>query len=196
MLLKFFKPVKGEILLNGKPFDQYSPEWWRGKCGTVMQEGYIFSDTISRNIVMGDESEDFEKLLQATEIANIDDFIADLPANFDTKIGAAGTGISTGQKQRILIARAVYKNPDYLFFDEATSSLDAKNERVIMNNLDTFYRGKTVIIVAHRLSTVQNADQIIVIEKGEVVEVGTHSELVNNGDYYFNLVKNQLNLGV
>lgn len=196
MLLKFFSPTKGEILLNGKPFDNLSPEWWRAKCGAVMQEGYLFSDTIARNIVMGDESDDLERLITATEIANIDEFVADLPANFNTKIGASGTGISTGQKQRVLIARAVYKNPDYLFFDEATSSLDAKNEYAIMHNLNTFYKGKTVVIVAHRLSTVKNADQIIVIEKGEVVEVGTHYELVNSGKHYFNLIKNQLELGV
>jgi ATP-binding cassette, subfamily B, bacterial len=196
LLLKFFLPVEGEILLNGRAFEMISPENWRSRCGAVMQEGFIFSDSIARNIAMGDESGDTERLINAAEVANIDEFIAELPGNVDTRIGQSGTGLSTGQKQRILIARAVYKDPEYLFFDEATSSLDAKNERVIMNNLSNICKGKTVVIVAHRLSTVKNADQIIVIENGVVVETGTHYELVNFGKHYYNLVKNQLELGV
>jgi len=196
LLLRFFDPISGSILYNGRNMSEISPEWWRSKCGTVMQEGFIFSDTISRNIVMSEESIDMEKLFNAVEVACIDDLIAELPLNFETKIGGAGIGLSTGQKQRILIARAIYKNPDYLFFDEATSSLDAKNEKNIMENLNEFYEGKTVVIVAHRLSTVKNADNIIVIEKGQLVESGTHHELVQKNGAYYSLVKNQLELGV
>jgi ATP-binding cassette, subfamily B, bacterial len=196
LLLKFFEPVKGEIMLDGRSLKTISSEWWRRRCGTVMQEGYIFADTIKRNIVMGDETENNEQLVHAVEAANISDFVLNLPLHFDTKIGGAGAGISTGQKQRILIARAVYKDPSYLFFDEATSALDARNERIIMNNLNRLFKGKTVVIIAHRLSTVRHADQIVVLEKGQVVETGTHDELVLKEGYYFNLVKNQLELGV
>jgi ATP-binding cassette subfamily B protein len=159
-----------------------------------MQEGHIFSDSIKRNIVMGDETEQHEKIVQAVDIANIGDFILELPMHFETKIGDTGIGISTGQKQRILIARAVYKNPSYLFFDEATSALDAQNEHILMDNLNQFFTGKTVVVIAHRLSTVRNADQIVVLEKGEIVEIGTHKELVEKEGYYYNLVSNQLEL--
>ena len=150
-----------------------------------MQEGYIFSDSILNNIGVMDEVPDLEKTEQAVQTANIDDFIETLPLRYNTKIGSQGHGLSTGQKQRILIARAVYKNPDYIFFDEATNALDAKNERMIMENLDRFFQGRTVVVVAHRLSTVKKADQIVVLEKGKIVEKGTHKELVDQkGAYY------------
>ena len=162
-----------------------------------MQDGYVFSDSIARNISESDQDGmvDKTKLRQAIHTANIGEFIEGLPMGLNTRIGASGMGISGGQKQRILIARAVYKNPKYLFFDEATSALDANNEAVIMKNLDEFFIGKTVVVVAHRLSTVKNADQIIVLDKGRIVETGTHKTLVNQQGYYFNLVKNQLELG-
>ena len=160
-----------------------------------MQDGYIFSDTIARNIATKDENINLEKLKKAITVANIEEFIDSLPLGLETKIGASGSGISGGQKQRILIARAVYKNPYFIFFDEATSSLDAENEKIIHNNLKNFFKNKSVIIVAHRLSTVKNADQIIVLDKGKIVEQGNHKELVNNKSYYYNLVKNQLELG-
>jgi ATP-binding cassette, subfamily B, bacterial len=160
-----------------------------------MQDGYIFSDTIANNISISDERPDLHKLMHAVKVANIQDFIEELPLSYNTKIGAEGNGVSQGQRQRLLIARAVYKNPEYLFFDEATNALDAENERVIMNNLEEFNRGKTVVVVAHRLSTVKNADQIIVLEKGKVVEVGTHAELSRSNGRYYELVKNQLELG-
>ena len=195
LLLRFYQPGSGEILFNGSNLETYPFEEWREQCGVVMQEGHIFSDTIRRNIVMGDELEDNKKLVNAVEVANLEDFILELPMHFETKVGDSGLGMSTGQKQRVLIARAVYKNPSYLFFDEATSSLDAKNERVIMQNLETFFNGKTVMIIAHRLSTVKRADQIIVLEKGEIAVVGTHHELVALKGVYFDLVKNQLELG-
>jgi len=196
LLLKFYPPTEGAIYLDGQNLNNISPKWWRERVGTVMQEGYIFSGTIKRNIVMGDEIDDPDRVVRAVETANIGDFILDLPLNFETKIGKSGIGISTGQKQRIMIARAVYKDPEYLFFDEATSALDARNERIIMENLNRFFKGKTVVIVAHRLSTVRNADQIIVLEAGELVETGTHHELVAKEGWYFNLIKNQLELGV
>ena len=159
-----------------------------------MQEGFIFSDTIASNIAVGDEVVDKEKLLHAVKVANIREFIEGLPLSYNTKIGAEGMGISTGQKQRVLIARAVYKNPDFLFFDEATSALDAKNEKVIMENLNEFFKGKTTVVIAHRLSTVQNADQIVVLEEGKIIEKGTHHELIDLQGSYFSLVKNQLQL--
>jgi ATP-binding cassette subfamily B protein len=195
LILKFYQPVEGKILLDGLDLRHVSAGEWREKCGTVMQEGCIFSDSIKRNIAMSDESDNTDRLLYAAEMANIDDYIAEQPLLFDTKIGSSGIGLSTGQKQRILIARAIYKDPDYLFFDEATSALDARNERLIMNNLNDIFRGKTVVVVAHRLSTVKNADQIIVLEKGQIVETGNHKELVYNEGHYFNLIKNQLELG-
>ena len=168
---------------------------WRAKCGAVMQEGFIFSDTIAKNIAISDENIDKLKLLHAVKVANIQEFVESLPLGYNTKIGQEGTGISQGQKQRMLIARAVYKNPEYIFFDEATNALDANNELVIMKNLDEFFKGKTVVIVAHRLSTVKNAHQIVVLEKGKIVETGNHEELTNLRGAYYNLVKNQLELG-
>jgi len=161
----------------------------------VMQEGYIFNDTIASNVAVGDEVIDKDKLLHSLEVANLLDFVESLPLSFNTKIGMEGTGLSTGQKQRLLIARAVYKDPKFLFFDEATSSLDANNEKTIMENLDKFFQNKTVLVIAHRLSTVKNADQIVVLDKGRIVETGTHKELVDQEGAYFELVKNQLELG-
>jgi ATP-binding cassette subfamily B protein len=174
------------------PFDSMSMSAWRGKCGVVMQDGYIFSDTIARNIAPGTEHIDMEKLYKAVETACIKDFIESLPLAYNTKIGQEGLGLSQGQKQRILIARAVYKDPEFIIFDEATNALDAKNEREIMKNLDQFFEGKTVVVVAHRLSTVKNADNIIVLDRGMIVEQGTHKELVANANVYYELVKNQL----
>ena len=194
MLLRFYEPSQGEILLDSTQLNAISQHTWREHCGSVMQDGFIFSDTIANNIAVGDEIVDKDKLLHAVKVANIREFIESLPLSYNTKIGAEGMGISGGQKQRILIARAVYKNPDFLFFDEATSALDAKNERVIMENLQAFFKGKTTVVIAHRLSTVQNADQIVVLEGGKIVEIGTHLELVELGGVYFSLVKNQLQL--
>lgn len=195
LLLGFYEPVRGKILLNGIDLKRFSESEWRKRCGVVMQEGFIFSDTIANNIGVMDEVPDLDKTEHAVNTANIGDFIETLPLRYNTKIGGQGHGLSTGQKQRILIARAVYKNPDYIFFDEATNALDAKNERVIMENLDKFFKGRTVVVVAHRLSTVKKADQIVVLEKGQIVEKGTHSELVAAKGNYFNLVKDQLELG-
>lgn len=195
LLMKFYEPNAGEILLDKMKFNMISPSAWRGKCGVVMQEGFIFNDTIANNIAVGEDYVDKKKLQHAVETANIREFIESLPLSYNTKIGNEGTGISGGQRQRLLIARAVYKNPDYLFFDEATSSLDANNEKVIMENLNRFLVGKTAVIIAHRLSTVKNADQIVVLEKGKIVEIGTHKELVLAQKNYYELVKNQLELG-
>ena len=195
LLLGFYKPNKGEIRLNDINLENYSPSEWRKRCGVVMQEGFIFSDSIANNVGIVDEMPDPVKIEKAVSTANIKDFIDDLPLGYETKIGNDGHGLSTGQKQRILIARAVYKNPDYLFFDEATNALDASNERVIMENLDQFFIGRTVVVVAHRLSTVKKADQIVVLEKGEIVERGTHHELVEKKGPYYHLVKDQLELG-
>lgn len=195
LLLGFYKLNKGEIRLGDINLDSYSPGQWRKRCGVVMQEGYIFSDSITNNVGIMDEIPDQAKIEMAVSTANIKDFIDALPLGYETKIGNDGHGLSTGQKQRILIARAVYKNPDYLFFDEATNALDAKNERVIMENLDQFFKGRTVVVVAHRLSTVRKADQIVVLEKGEIAEKGTHKELVDKKGVYYHLVKDQLELG-
>ena len=195
MLLKFYEPVDGEIFFNHLNINEISPMDLRKNCGVVMQDGFIFSDTIERNIATNDEKINYDKLNQALETANIKSFVEELPLGLNTKIGASGNGISGGQKQRILIARAVYKNPHFIFFDEATSALDAENEKIIHDNLQTFFKCKTVIIVAHRLSTVKNADQIIVLKKGEIVEHGNHQELVSKKANYYNLVKNQLELG-
>ena len=195
LLLGFYQPVEGEITLDGTPMDRYSQREWRKKCGVVMQEGFIFSDSIAGNIGVMDDFPDRQKLEKAVTTANIREFIESLPLGYETRIGGDGHGISTGQKQRILIARSVYKGPDYLFFDEATNALDAKNERIIMENLDEFFVGKTVVVVAHRLSTVKKADQIIVLEKGEIIETGNHVQLVKKRGAYFNLVKDQLELG-
>ena len=195
LLLKFYDPSVGEVKVGDTNLKNVSQQLWRSKCGVVMQEGFIFSDTIANNIAVGEERIDTHRLLHAVKVANIHDFIDSLPLSFNTKIGQEGNGISQGQKQRILIARAVYKNPEYLFFDEATNALDANNESIIMQNLETFFQGRTVVVVAHRLSTVRNADQIIVLEKGKVVEQGNHFELVYREGKYYELVKNQLELG-
>lgn len=195
MLLGFYNPVEGEIRVGENNLNNFNQSWWRSKCGVVMQDGFIFSDTIAKNIAVSDEHIDRERLLYAVKVANIQDYIDSLPLRYNTKIGQEGVGLSQGQKQRILIARAVYKNPEYIFLDEATNALDANNENVIMGNLNQFFRGRTVVVVAHRLSTVRNADQIIVLEKGRVVETGSHHELVDRSGAYFDLVKNQLELG-
>jgi ATP-binding cassette, subfamily B, bacterial len=195
MLLGFYPPVEGQIKVGTVDLINFNQGWWRSRCGVVMQDGYIFSDTIARNIAVRDEVVDKNKLLYACKIANIQEFVESLPLGYNTKIGQEGTGLSQGQKQRILIARAVYKNPDYIFLDEATNALDANNEKVIMENLDQFFKGRTVVVVAHRLSTVRNAHQIIVLENGSITETGSHLELVERSGAYFNLVKNQLELG-
>lgn len=195
LLLRFYDIDKGEITINNHNLNNISQKVWRDYCGVVMQEGYIFNDTIAKNIGVGEDYVDSKKLAHAIDIANISDYIDGLPLGLNTKIGAEGSGLSTGQKQRLLIARAVYKNPKFLFFDEATSALDAKNEKVIMERLETFLADKTAVVIAHRLSTVKNAHQIVVLDKGKIVEVGNHKELIKlKGDYY-NLVKNQLELG-
>lgn len=196
LLLKFYDTYTGTINIGtNTDLKNISPSYWRNQCGSVMQDGYIFNDTIARNIAVGEEIYDKQKLLYACNIANILSFVENLPMGFNTKIGMEGNGISQGQKQRILIARAVYKNPEYIFFDEATNALDANNEKVIMENLNTFFTGKTVIVVAHRLSTVRNADKIVVLHQGAIVEEGTHEELARTKGYYYELVKNQLELG-
>ena len=195
MMLGFYSPISGEILLGGHKISDYSPIIWRKECGTVMQDGFVFSDTISNNIGVSDEYPNMVRIKRAVKIANIDDFINELPLRYNTKIGAEGNGVSTGQRQRLLIARAAYRNARYLFFDEATNSLDANNEKAIMENLNELFENKTVVVVAHRLSTVKNADNIIVLSKGKVVEQGTHKELIQMHGYYYNLVKNQLELG-
>jgi ATP-binding cassette subfamily B protein len=195
LLLGFYEPNKGDIKVDETSLKNINPHLWRQKCGAVMQDGFIFSDTIANNIAVGAETIDKQRLLHAVKTANIKDFIEGLPIGYNTRIGMEGNGISQGQRQRILIARIVYKNPDFLFFDEATNALDAKNEKEIMNNLDLFYKGKTVVIVAHRLSTVQNADNIIVLDKGKIAEQGTHKELTAQQGIYYELVKNQLELG-
>lgn len=197
LLLKFYEPTNGQIYLGNSNLKNMSYNFWRSQCGVVMQEGYIFADSIARNISESDVNGTInkQKLQNAIFTANIGEFIEHLPSGYNTRIGSSGMGISGGQKQRILIARAVYKSPEFLFFDEATSSLDANNEAQIMRNLNTFFEGRTVVVVAHRLSTVKNADQIIVLDKGEIVESGNHKQLVEKQGYYFSLVKNQLELG-
>ena len=194
-LLAFYYPQKGDIYMDGTKMSEINTLSWHKKCGVVMQDGYIFSDTIGRNIALADEKPDTDRLTNAARIACIDDFINQLPLKYNTKIGKSGVDLSGGQKQRILIARAVYKDSDFLFFDEATSTLDASNEKQIMNNLKDFYNGKTVVIIAHRLSTVKDADNILVLDKGYLVEEGTHRELVQRKGIYYELVKNQLELG-
>jgi ATP-binding cassette subfamily B protein len=194
MLLKFYETETGEMKIGHNNLNNISQKAWRHKCGVVMQEGYIFNDTIANNIAIGQTRIDQERLIHAVEVANIKDFIESLPLGYNTKIGLEGVGMSTGQKQRIQIARAVYKNPDIICFDEATSALDAKNERIIMENLNNFFKDRTAIVIAHRLSTVKNADQIVVLDQGRIIERGTHEELVKLKGSYFALVKNQLNL--
>jgi ATP-binding cassette subfamily B protein len=196
ILLKFYEPVSGSIHIGEQNLNEISPGDWRSKCGVVMQDGYIFGDTIKRNIATSDAIINEEKFINAINTANIQDFIQELPSRENTKIGTTGNGISGGQKQRMLIARAVYKDPPFIFFDEATSALDSHNEKIIHDNLYKFFKKKTVVIIAHRLSTVRNADQIVVLKDGNIIETGSHAELVNNRSTYFNLVKNQLELSV
>jgi ATP-binding cassette subfamily B protein len=195
MLLGFYKPIKGDITIGDVPLHQIDCKVWRQNTGSVMQESFIFTDTIANNIAISDEAIDKKKLYHAVFMANIKDFIETLPMRYNTIIGSAGHGLSQGQKQRLLIARAIYKDPQYIFFDEATNALDSNNEKVIMDNLKEFFTGKTVVVVAHRLSTVKNADNIVVMDKGRIIEQGTHVELNNLKGEYFNLVKNQLELG-
>ena len=195
LLLGYYPLLAGEITIGSTDLQKYNLKWWRKHCGVVMQDGVIFSESIARNIAVDDGEIDKERLLQAARIACIDNYIQTLPLKYNTLIGQDGIGLSQGQKQRILIARAVYKNPDYIFLDEATNALDANNERAIVENLMEFYKGKTVVIVAHRLSTVKNADQLIVIERGKIIETGTHTALIDRQGAYYHLVKNQLELG-
>jgi len=197
LLLKFYGFNNGEIHVGPTNLKNISTKFWRKSCGSVMQDGFLFGDTIAKNITESDSEGliDKERLLKAVKIANIESFIEDLPSGYNTKIGSSGVNVSGGQKQRILIARAVYKNPEYIYFDEATSALDANNEKVIMENLQEFYKGRTVVVVAHRLSTVKNADQIIVLDRGTIIEKGTHEALTAKRGAYYTLVKNQLELG-
>lgn len=195
LLLGYYKPTNGNIFLNNLDLSELNGNEWRLRCGSVLQDGHIFAGTIAQNIAIADENIDIEKMIEASHIACIYDFILSLPMKFDTKVGSVGMQLSGGQKQRLLIARAIYKNPEFIFFDEATSSLDANNEREIMDNLNKFFHGKTVVIIAHRLSTVKNADKIIVLNSGRIIEQGNHEKLVNNKSHYFQLIKNQLELG-
>ncbi|MDD2330260.1 MAG: peptidase domain-containing ABC transporter [Bacteroidales bacterium] len=195
LMLGFYEPNKGNIKIGETPLSVINPHLWRSKSGSVMQDGFIFSETIAQNIGVGDDHVDIEKLRHAVTVANIRDFIDGLPLGYNTKIGMEGNGISQGQRQRILIARAVYKNPEFIFLDEATNALDANNEKEIMQHLHGFYQGKTVVVVAHRLSTVKDADKIVVLDQGKVAEEGTHEELTALKGKYYELVKNQLELG-
>lgn len=195
LLLGFYEPNKGMIKVGETPLNVINPHVWRNKSGSVMQDGFIFSETIAQNIAVGDDHIDIEKLRHAVTVANIRDFIDSLPMGYNTKIGMEGSGISQGQRQRILIARAVYKNPEFIFLDEATNALDANNEKEIMVHLHEFYKGRTVVVVAHRLSTVRDADKIVVLDQGKVAEEGTHEELAQLKEKYYELVKNQLELG-
>lgn len=195
LLLGFYSPQSGNIVLANEILDAYNMKWWRGRCGVVMQEGVIFSESIARNIAVDDADIDVDRLYEASRIACADEFIQKLPLKYDTKIGKDGMGLSKGQQQRILIARAVYKQPDFIMLDEATNSLDASNERKIVENLSEFYKGRTVIVIAHRLSTVRDADNILVMQHGKIVEQGTHEELTLLKGVYYGLVRNQLELG-
>lgn len=195
LLLKFYEPQNGEISIGNAQLKNISQKAWRNNIGAVMQEGFIFNDTIANNIAIGVDIIDKARLVYAADVANIKEYVSGLPLGYNTKIGSEGVGMSTGQKQRLLIARAVYKNPEMLFFDEATSALDANNEKEIMEKLDIFFKDKTVVVIAHRLSTVMNADQIVVLEKGKIIEIGNHETLVAKKGNYYNLVRNQLQLG-
>ena len=195
LILGYYPAESGEIRVGDRNLEEIDLRWWRRQCGVVMQEGVIFSESIERNIAVDDSEVDTARMKAAARIANIDSFVESLPTGYRTVIGPDGTGLSQGQKQRILIARAVYRNPRFIFLDEATNSLDAGNEREIVRNLGEFYRGRTVIVVAHRLSTVRDADHIIVLDKGAVAEQGTHEELVRRRGAYYTLIRNQLELG-
>ncbi|MEQ3499876.1 peptidase domain-containing ABC transporter [Tenacibaculum sp. SSH1-16] len=195
LLLGFYQVDQGDIMINNFNLKNISQKEWRRNCGVVMQEGYIFNDSIAKNIAVGEDYVDKEKLAHAIDVANINDYIEGLPLGYNTKIGSEGSGLSTGQKQRLLIARSVYKNPKFLFFDEATSALDANNEKIIMGKLNEFFANKTAVVIAHRLSTVKNAHQIVVLEKGKIIEKGNHEELIKLKGSYYHLVKNQLDLG-
>jgi ATP-binding cassette subfamily B protein len=195
LLLKFYEPQTGDVTIGNTQLRNISQKAWRNNIGAVMQEGFIFNDTIANNIAIGVDIIDKNRLVYAADVANIKEYVSGLPLGYNTKIGSEGVGMSTGQKQRLLIARAVYKNPEMLFFDEATSALDANNEKEIMEKLDTFFKDKTVVVIAHRLSTVMNADQIVVLDKGKIIEIGSHSALVEQKGNYFELVRNQLQLG-
>jgi len=195
LILSYYPPTTGDIRIGEQNLRTISPREWRRRCGVILQNGYLFSDTIAKNIALGSEKIDIERLLYAAKISNISEYIESLPLGYNTRIGQEGQMLSGGEKQRILIARAVYKNPDFLFMDEGTSSLDANNEKQIMDNLEGFFMGKTVVIVAHRLSTVKNANQIIVLDKGRIVETGNHQSLTEKRGHYYELVRNQLELG-
>jgi len=195
LMLGFYPPTKGEVVAGDMNIQMMSPDLWRKQCGVVMQDGYIFSDTIARNIALGEQEIKTDQLLYAARMACMEDFIDQLPLGYNTRIGQEGLSLSGGEEQRVLIARAVYKNPAFLFMDEGTSALDANNERRIMDNLELVFRGKTVLIVAHRLSTVKNADHIVVLDQGRIVEEGKHNALIAKKGHYFNLVRNQLELG-
>ncbi|MCW3466693.1 peptidase domain-containing ABC transporter [Chitinophaga nivalis] len=195
LLLKFYQPVAGNIYLGNTPFSELSAKSWRSHCGVVMQDGYVFMDTIANNIFAGAAERDYERLYEAGKMACIHDFFLSMPFGYDTMVGKDGYGLSEGQTQRLLIARLIYRNPAFIFLDEATNSLDAHNERAIIENLDRFFPGKTVLVVAHRLSTVKHADQIIVMHQGSIVESGTHQELIRQESTYYHLIKNQLELG-
>ena len=195
LLLGNYSPVEGFVHIGGQPLDKFNLIWWRSQCGAVMQDGYIFSESIAKNIAVSEDIIDTGRLKNSARIANIDAFISGLPLSYNTIVGQEGQGVSQGQRQRLLIARAVYKDPQFIFLDEATNALDANNEKVILDNLNEFYKGKTVVVVAHRLSTVKNADQIVVLDNGEIVEIGNHEELTRLKEKYYQLVKNQLELG-
>lgn len=195
LLLGFYEPLSGSIQIGSANLIECNLGWWRSQCGAVMQEGYLFSDTIAKNIAISDDDPNIERIRHAARVANIADYVEALPLAYNTMIGQDGQGISQGQRQRILIARVIYKNPMFVFLDEATNALDANNEQAITDNLLDFYKGKTVIVVAHRLSTVRNADQIVVLNEGKIVELGTHEELIGKRGNYYGLIKNQLELG-
>ena len=195
LLLKFYEPNSGQINIGNTQLSNIAQKTWRANIGAVMQEGFIFNDTIANNIAIGVDIINKERLVYAADVANIKEYVSGLPLGYNTKIGSEGVGMSTGQKQRLLIARAVYKNPEMLFFDEATSALDANNEKEIMEKLDIFFKDKTVVVIAHRLSTVMNADQIVVLDKGKIIEIGNHEQLVKLKGSYYELVRNQLQLG-